>query len=329
VPPFTAPPACLGFILALLPLTLNAEMASVAWDNDLFTGKDRGYTNGVRLTYLTPEAETAKGAFARKARNNFRFLPGIGSTSSQHALTFSLRQLMVTPDNISSTEPQFDDTPYAGHLSLSSTLWSWNDSAITGFGAHIGVVGPESGAEASQRWVHKVTGSERPRGWKYQLGTDPVGGLHAAHGRKLLQAGRYGETEQQLSVIGSTLLSSFRTIAKAGLVWRIGHHLPVNFVPDYAGTSSTIALPGSLSESSSSWSVFAGLGVEYVAYSYLESNSGPYRFREGPFLGQLGVGATWQWHRNQIAMVLRAASDGQESSKDNFSFGTLSWSWAL
>lgn len=236
---------------------------------------------------------------------------------------------MVTPENISSDEPQFNDIPYAGHLSLSSTLWSWSADSITGYGAHIGVVGPESGAEASQKWVHKITGSERPRGWDNQLDTDVVGGLQAAHGRKLMQLGQNGELQQQLSVVGSTLLSSFRTTAKTGLIWRLGKQLPMNFVPDYAGTSSTIALPGSFSRGYSSWSVFVGLGLEYVTYSYLEDNAGQYRFKESPFLGQLGIGGTWQWDRFQTAFVLRATTGEEDRNKDNFSFGTLSLSWAL
>ncbi len=251
-------------------------------------------------------------------------------------MSVSLRQLMVTPADISQEEPQFNDIPpYAGHLSLSSTLWSWSADSITGgYGAHIGVVGPESGAEASQKWVHKITGSERPpKGWDNQLGTDVVGGFQAAHGRKLLQAGgQRGDLEQQFSAVGSGLLSSFRTSATVGVIWRMGRNLPANFIPDYAGSSSAIALPGSFSGAKSAWSLFIGLGgAEYIAYSYLEDNSGPYRFSEGPpLLGQIGLGGTWQWDNLQAALILRATTGGEEQrNQDNFSFGTLSFSWVL
>jgi hypothetical protein len=236
---------------------------------------------------------------------------------------------MVTPEDITVEDPQFDDIPYAGHLSLSGTLWSWNADTMTGFGAHIGVFGPESGAESVQKWVHKATGSDKPQGWGNQLGTDVVGGIQAAHGRKLLQLGQGGNIEQRVSVIGSGLLSSFRTSAKTGLVWQLGRHLPINFVPDYAGTSSTIALPGSFKDSGSSWSVYVGLGVEYVGYSYIDDNAGAYRFDEGPLIGQLGLGAAWQWDHLLASVTLRASTSEDERHKDNFSFGTLSVSWAI
>ena len=157
---------------------------NLSWDNDLLTGTDRGYTNGVRLSYLTDTADESDGRsakFARVLRDELRFLPGIGTADSKQAVSLSLRQFMVTPEDITVEDPQFDDIPYAGHLSLSGTLWSWNADTMTGFGAHIGVFGPESGAESVQKWVHKATGSDKPRGWGNQLGTDVVGGIQAAH----------------------------------------------------------------------------------------------------------------------------------------------------
>ncbi len=305
---------------------------NLSWDNDLLTGTDRGYTNGVRLSYLTDTADESDGRsakFARVLRDELRFLPGIGTADSKQAVSLSLRQFMVTPEDITVEDPQFDDIPYAGHLSLSGTLWSWNADTMTGFGAHIGVLGPESGAESVQKWVHKATGSDKPQGWGNQLGTDVVGGIQAAHGRKLLQAGQGGNIEQRVSVIGSALLSSFRTSVKTGLVWQLGRHLPMNFVPDYAGTSSTIALPGSFNDSGSSWSVYVGLGVEYLGYSYIDDNARAYRFDEGPLIGQLGLGATWQWDHLLASVTLRATTSEDERHKDNFSFGTLSVSWAI
>jgi hypothetical protein len=100
-------------------------------------------------------------------------------------------------------------------------------------------------------------------------------------------------------------------------------------VPDYAGTSSTIALPGSFKDSGSSWSVYVGLGVEYVGYSYIDDNAGAYRFDEGPLIGRLGLGAIWQWDHLLAAVTLRASTSEDERHKDNFSFGTLSVSWAI
>ncbi|WP_227537938.1 lipid A deacylase LpxR family protein [Marinobacter vulgaris] len=320
--------------LALSTLSVNAraDTLNIAWDNDLLTGSDRGYTNGLKLSYLTATADDQQrksSRVARGARDTLDFLPGLSSRTRDQALAFSLRQLMVTPADITAREPPLDDLPYAGYLSASTTLWSWNANRITGYGVHLGVVGPESGAEAAQKWVHKLTGSEEPNGWDYQLGTDVVGGVSAAHAQKLLQSGSPESLEQEVSLLGSAMLSSFRTNARVGMVWRIGQHLPVNFVPDYAGTASTIGMPGALNTGGEGWSVFIGVGVAYVPYSYLDDNSSPYQFDESLIQGQAGIGGTWQWNQLQLAMILRATTGEEETNKDNFSYGTLSLTWAL
>lgn len=307
-----------------------ADTFNISWDNDLILGLDQGYTNGVRLSYLTSASNDAKSDSARVSRavgEWFEAFPGVNPESQDQAVAFSLRQLMVTPADISREEPLLNDLPYAGYLALSSAVWSWDEETITGYGIHIGVVGPESGAGASQKWVHKLTGSEKPRGWDKQLGTDVVGGVQATHARKLWRSGSKGELEHELAWVGSATASSFLTSASLGGVWRMGKYLPVNFVPDYAGTSSTVGLPSALSDAGEGWSVFIGMGLEYVPYSYLKDNAGPYQFKESLLLGQAGIGATWQWQNFLAGLVIRATSGEEQSNKDSFSFGTLSLTW--
>ena len=318
-------------LIALIPFSAHSDTFNLSWDNDLLLGLDQGYTNGVRLSYLTSSSSDPKAASSRLSRAAGKWLdavPGIDPENQDQAVSFSLRQLMVTPDEIAREQPSQDDLPYAGILFVSSTVWSWDPDNITGYGAHIGVVGPESGAEASQKWAHKLTGSEEPRGWDYQLGTDVVGGLHGTHAQKVWRSGSKGELEQELAWVGSAMISSFRSQARIGGIWRTGKYLPTNFVPDYAGTSSTVGLPAALNDAGTGWSVFIGVGLEYVPYSYLEDNSGQYRFEESAMLAQVGVGATRQWQNLQMALILRATTGEEQSNKDSFSFGTLSLTWS-
>src|SRR5690554_6276738 len=315
----------------LLATPVKADLFTFSWDNDLFIGEDQGYTNGGFLGYLTNSAEdtNSPSTISRALRDNLSWFPGIGAESDQHATSFTLSQLIVTSEDISLREPRETDLPYVGYLSLSSSLWSWNEDTITGLGLHLGVVGPESGAESIQKWVHKVTGSDRPRGWDAQLGTDVVGGVHAAHGRRLLQFGDKGEIEHQLSSVSSATVSSFTTSARTGLIWRMGRNLPANFIPDYSGPSATMTMPTAFSESGSGWSIFVDLHGEYIAYSYIEDNTRPYSFDESPFIGQFGVGGTWQWGDFLASLTIRATTGEGDRDKDNFSFGTLQLSWAL
>lgn len=319
------------FLTVLLSASALADTFNISWDNDLLVGLDQGYTNGVRLSYLTSPSSDGQSGSANVSQavgGWFEAFPGVNPENQDQALSFSLRQFMVTPADISREKPLLNDLPYAGYLSLSSTVWSWDADTITGYGIHIGVVGPESGAGASQKWVHKLTGSEKPRGWGEQLGTDVVGGVQATHGRKLWHNGSKGELEHEIAWAGSIMASSFLTNVSVGGIWRTGKYLPVNFVPDYAGTASTVGLPSALNGAGEGWSVFIGLGLDYVPYSYLKDNAGPYQFEESLLLVQAGIGATWQWQNLQAGLIIRATSGAEQSNKDSFSFGTVSLTWA-
>ncbi|MCG8519971.1 MAG: lipid A deacylase LpxR family protein [Pseudomonadales bacterium] len=308
----------------------QSDVVNLSWDNDLLTGSDRGYTNGLRLSYLTARAEAPEGqrsTLARSLRDRLQWLPGIGAAGTQHALATSLRQMMLTPENIATSEPQYDDLPYAGFLGLETTLWSWNRERITGYGIGAGVVGPGSGAEQAQKWVHKITGSTQPRGWDNQLGSNLLVGVHAYHGRTLFRSG--GQVENEMAWVVGTELSGFRTNGTAALIWRMGRHLPVNFIPDYSGASPSIGLPGALDMAGSGWSAFIGIGVEYVPYSYLDHEDGPYDLEQAPWVGQAGVGVDWHSPGFQISLIVRANTGEEDTHKEAFSYGSVAVTWRL
>ena len=86
--------ARISLLLVLAPASANSEQFNLAWDNDLFTGSDRGYTNGVRLSYLTNTAEDSGGGSARLARagrDSLSFLPGVGDVANEPSLQFQVR----------------------------------------------------------------------------------------------------------------------------------------------------------------------------------------------------------------------------------------------
>lgn len=329
-------PASAAFFLFLLvlqsvtPGVCRADVLNLSWDNDLLTGTDRGYTNGVRFSWLSdPVAKDDRciGCLAGHVRDWLAPLPGVGVPGAEHSLSISIRQLMVTPSDIEADPPRYDDLPYLGYLSLSATLWSTTPGTVTGYGAHIGIVGKDSGAEAMQRWTHKLTGSAEPAGWDHQLGTDLVGGVRVHHAERLTRGRLDNGLQYEASVSTAGQLSSFISSLDLGLVLRLGRQLPDNLIPDYSGSSSTIGLPGVLGRDG--WSVFLGLGLQYVPYSYPEDRSGPYRFEQKPVVGEAGVGASWQASDWLVSIILRATTAQEKRSKSHFSYGTLALTWRI
>ena len=320
--------ACLLFFIA----NANADTLSLSWDNDLLTGEDKGYTNGLRMSYLSEAAEKDTDCnlcLSRQARDRLANLPGMGDPQSQHALAFSLRQLMITPQDIERREPQYDDIPYIGYLSGGATLWSWDDRSITGYGVSAGVIGPDSLAEEAQEWVHGITGSTNPRGWNNQLGTDWVGGIQALHARRAFKTGKLDGLQQDLNWLVSAEASNFISNAQVGAGWRFGTNLPDNFISDYAGLSSSVGMPGILDAPGPGWSVFAGVLGEWIPYSYLEQRSGRYQYDQQPLVGHAGIGASLHTRDIHFSVSLRTTTSQDATNKEPLSFGTVSLVWRL
>lgn len=310
----------------------QAGLLNISWDNDLLTGTDKGYTNGLRISWLTTaaeEVESCNTCVVASLRDGLSWLPGIGAPGSRHAVATSLRQMMITPENIEASTPQYDDIPYMGYLSVDSFLYSWNSRRMTGYGITVGIVGPDSGAERAQKWVHKITGSTDPQGWDNQLGTDVVGGLQVTHAHRFLVLGEEQSIRNEFVWGASVQASNLVSNAMLGVFWRTGRNLPGNFVPEYSGLASSVGLPGLLDSSGSGWSVFAGMIAEAIPYSYIEKRSGPYSFEQRPVVGHVSLGAGLHTQRFHVALTLRATTAQEETNKDPLTFGTLSMSWRL
>ncbi|XOZ32421.1 lipid A deacylase LpxR family protein [Halomonadaceae bacterium KBTZ08] len=323
----------LGLLLMMVSShAMGTGTLSVSWDNDLLTGEDKGYTNGLRISYLEEAAEQQTDCglcLSRRGRDHLELLPGIGGAQRHHALAWSLRQLMITPQAIEAQQPQYNDIPYTGYLTGQVTLWSWTGRSITGYGLSAGVVGPESMAEEAQKGVHSLTGSTDPKGWDNQLGTDWTGGLQIQHAHRAFQAGGQNELQHQISWLASARANSFVSNAQFGTGWRFGENLPSNFISDYAVLSSSVGMPGILNAPGPGWSVFAGIMGEWVPYSYLEAHSGRYQYDQEPVIGHAGIGASWHTQDVHVSVSLRTTTSQDATNKEPLSFGTVSLVWRL
>ena len=132
-------------LLALIiPAYLFAGSATLTFENDAFADDDAGYTNGVRLSYVSEH-------------------PGFMLEESYQ--THSFFQHMYTPSEINIAEPQPDDRPWAG-----TAGYQYNEtSEDLGFGFQIGFAGPKSKADKTQIAIHKWFDHTEPLGWDNQL----------------------------------------------------------------------------------------------------------------------------------------------------------------
>jgi hypothetical protein len=140
------------------------------WENDSwFTGSDRFYTNGIGAGITLRD-----GALSDGIRDALTWLPFRGEPGAA-ATEFFLRQDMYTPEDYENPNSILDDRPYAGwlHLDVEHQLLTMDSRGrrdrLDTWRLTVGVVGPASLAEKTQKQVHEIVNAPDPKGWDYQL----------------------------------------------------------------------------------------------------------------------------------------------------------------
>ncbi len=216
---------------------MNPWIHSCYFENDLFTGTDSNYTNGVKYTIISPDLSPAvqdKGKIPKKVLDLIHRLPLIRNAPPEtaHKVEFSLGQNIYTPADIARTDLITDDRPYAG-WSYMGTAYHRKSILPVGIATmdtveiQLGLVGPESFAEDSQKLVHNLRDLQTPNGWDHQLNNEP--GIVLAYERKwLFHPHEEGMGWAAIGHAGGTL-GNVATHLNGGLEMRIGWNIPENF----------------------------------------------------------------------------------------------------
>ncbi|MCO5171418.1 MAG: lipid A deacylase LpxR family protein [Planctomycetes bacterium] len=212
-----------------------ARAFALTLDNDIFAASDKHYTSGVRLALGLPAPRPLVARAAASGR------------TCDLALVFG--QQIFTPENLTSSHPVEDDRPYAGWLYGGIVLrlrggdpWDLPGGrpVLDTFELDVGVVGPGSLADATQRTVHRLLNATEPAGWEHQVRHGPaiqlswVRRVRLLHGR--LPLGLEVDLTPHVGATAGTVVCS----ARAGATVRLGWGLP----PDFGGfEDDPVALP--------------------------------------------------------------------------------------
>lgn len=305
------------------PSTVGAEQKprkgtfSFVIENDLFYDIDRHYTSGVRLLWV-PDPEAATPEWAIKLARLAPWFPEKGLVRHGYALG----QSMFTPENITISDPPLQDRPYAGWLYGTIGLGLETGRQLDQFALSIGMVGPASLAEQSQKIVHRTIDSDKPEGWNTQLRNEP--GLVVTYQRSWRQfaAATFAGNQLDISPHTGVALGNVFTYTNAGVTLRYGGQLP----NDYGPPRIQPGLPGSADFSPVAdfgWYLFAGVDGRAVARNiFLDGNT----FRDSRSVNketlvgdlQFGIVLDWPAIRFSYTHVFRTSEFTTQESQDNF-----------
>ena len=83
---------------------------TIYWENDMFAGTDRDYTNGTKFSWSTPFDELNGSSLPEWSFPFFAGLPFVGEEGT-HAVSLSLGQDIYTPEDTDAVTLVQDDRP--------------------------------------------------------------------------------------------------------------------------------------------------------------------------------------------------------------------------
>lgn len=216
-------------------------------ENDLFTGTDQNYTNGVAFTLvshdmagrLRPECLPVPVRLHAELIRfmNPDFWADAGNSANTQNVAVKFGQSMYTPKDFSRSNLILDDRPYAGLLYMGL---SWNRrkhepqtslEILDTREITLGVIGPWSLAKQSQNVVHDAIGANRFLGWHHQLTNEPA--IQLALDRKYRDYRGTGAIILDFSADSirslGLRLGNIETSATLGIEGRVGWNLPNDF----------------------------------------------------------------------------------------------------
>jgi lipid A 3-O-deacylase len=317
-----------GAIGAQVP---RAPLSSVSFyeENDVLTGTDHHYTQGLKLSFFRVEEGTpdwlsslADTLWPILADNNIFFSKNAG---------WALGQNIYTGEDIRRASIDPDDRPWAGWLYVGrllqiTDLCSEADKTCRQqqhtFELDLGVVGPASGAEWAQTWLHKRIESPEPMGWGNQLGDEP--------GLLLLYKGKWRFlASRTFDVVphGGIALGNVLTYLSTGGTARVGFNL-TGFPTD--------SIPAAARENRPQWEAYAFGGVDgrlTAVNIFLDGNHfrDSYSIDKEAFVYDLSYGGAIRYKQLRLTYtIVRRSPEFEPRSRrdlDPQNFGSFVLSW--
>jgi hypothetical protein len=292
---------------------------SVLFENDLFYNADHDYTNGTEFSYTTAPDKAHDWAVALAEK--LPFFTDTGDVRTRYAVG----QIMFTPNDITLPDPPATDRPYGGFLFGSVGVVGNNEHYLDQAQLTLGVTGPASLTEESQKFFHGIFNGRKPRGWHYQLRDEP--GLVIQYERTLRPEVLTHHTPWPALSFDvephfGGAIGNIWDYANAGALARIGFNIP----NDYGPMRIQPSLPGAdyfEPNGSIGAYLFAGIDTRFIARNlFLDGNSfeDSRSVSKRNIVGDLVMGAAVVFDHARLAFthVVRSREYSTQTGDDQF-----------
>ncbi|MDG1331337.1 MAG: lipid A deacylase LpxR family protein [Crocinitomicaceae bacterium] len=189
----------------------DSSYTRISYDNDLFVGTDRFYTQGIGIDVFSYNLR----------RNPLNKLLFRLRNSDRDRFGIEFRTHGCTPTTILSDSVLVGDRPFAGVFSVgivrSSHQVERRLRLVSKF--ELGMIGPAALGEEIQTGIHRLTGDDLPLGWQHQIKNSPIINYST---RLELGTGLFVPRYFYSSVFGQAKIGTFQTNLSAGVEFSVG-----------------------------------------------------------------------------------------------------------
>ncbi|WP_083608237.1 lipid A deacylase LpxR family protein [Teredinibacter haidensis] len=323
------------FVFLLSPKTFSADdnirFVSFLVENDVFFQEDGGYTNGFAFSF-------GKGINGPFSESN---IPGLlysligdsylnRSSVKSRGISYQFAQVMSTPEDIKTEALLKDQQPYAGLILGRINVYALDKRLSDRLGIIVGMVGPATGTEQTQKIVHRLIGNDEPMGWRHQLKDEPVLRVEASRSKRFWEDSFGDGLGMDVSGIAHGGIGNLHSDLGYTISWRFGRELNGSFPP-------AMNLPGrevnpTAGMAGKHWHLFVNMDVRYEFNNLLiEGNT--YQQSHGVALrheqAQISFGASTNLGRWAVSYTGAFSSRAYRAQPGIGKFGAISITYRI
>lgn len=318
-------------------------MVNFFFENDLFSRTDQQYTNGIRVSWVSPDIDSFLDdeSLPLWMRNANRFLSPLDPISYNQKgevsrrMIFSLAQKMFTPDDRDRISIDPNDRPYAGWLYLGMGYHTRSLDRLNSFEVNLGVVGPAALAKEAQDFVHDARGFKRFNGWDNQLRNELGVQLVYEHKNRIFRHTITPGWQHDFIVHGGGSLGNVATYLNTGGQYRIGHNLPGDFGTSALRPGGDNSVPMPVKGNGATpfgFHAFVSVDGRWVLQDiFLDGNTfrSSHSVEKRHLTGDLSVGVATHFDRWKISYATVWRSKQFRTQNSTHSYGSLGISYSL
>ena len=317
-------------------LARHPEIYNIHFENDLFNGTDHGYTNGVKLSWVSANLkdyihDPCLPVWVRRLNRMFESIHATRYISRNMVVTFG--QSMYTPLNKIRTDVIPDDRPYAGWLYLGLGYNERDVNQMNTVQVNLGMVGPAALGKQTQDFIHDLRDIPRFNGWDNQLHNELGIQIVAERRKKVWQSGSAAWPQFDAITHYGGSLGNVATYLNTGFELRVGNRLPNDFgtspIRSAGDSNAPLENPALRRFAAGGFHAFVSTDARLVAHNiFLDGNTftASHSVNKEILVGNIALGVAWQWRGGQITYAHYVSSKEFTTQSTNPGYGAITLS---